>query len=135
MKKIALSLTVLAVGFVSMSFIENTDSTTKVADKVTIYSNNVVPEGAKEIIDNKCYGCHNSESKNKKGKKKLSFDTLDQLSTYKQIGKYEDIQESLSESEMPPKKFLAKYPHKALTSDEKKVLVAWAVAKGEELVK
>lgn len=134
MNKIAFIMIVLAVGFVSMSFINNTD--TKVSDNLKDYSISAVPEvGAKTIIENKCYGCHNSDSKNTKGKKKLNFDTLDKLSVYKQIGKYDDIQETVTENKMPPKKFLAKYPHKALTANEKKVLAAWAIAKGEELTK
>ena len=136
MKKITFAVITLAIGFVSMSFIKNTDSTSKAPSEVKFYSNNITPEEeVKGIIENKCYGCHNSESKNKKGKKKLSFDKLDKLSIYKQIGKYEGVHETVLEGEMPPKKFLAKYPDKALTSNEKEVLIAWAKAKGEELTK
>jgi cytochrome c553 len=135
MKKIAFTMIVLAVGFASMSFIEDSRISKK-TDIAKINSINEVPiQGARAIIENKCYGCHNSDSKNTKGKKKLNFDTLDKLSVYKQIGKYDDIQETITENEMPPKKFLAKYPHKALTANEKKVLDAWAIAKGEELSK
>ncbi len=65
----------------------------------------------------------------------MSFDSLDKLSIYKQIGKYEGIHEVITEGDMPPKKFIAKYPNKALSTKEKEVLVAWAKAKGEELSK
>ena len=140
MKKVAIAIITLTVGFASMSFINKTDSTTKVSenisDSVNIYNQEITPEKeVKGIIDNKCYGCHNSESKNKKGRKKLSFDTLDNLSTYKQIGKYEGVLETVLESEMPPEKYIAKHADKALTSNEKEVLIAWAKAKGEELTK
>ena len=134
MKKLAIAMITLTIGFVSMSFINKTITKTNEVEEVVIPSNNS-DEDVKEIIDNKCYGCHYSDSKNKKGRKKLSFDTLGELSTYKQIGKYEDIIETVIESEMPPKKYIAKHSDKALTSNEKKILIAWATAKGEELAK
>jgi len=132
MKKIAIAVVSIAIAFVSMSFISNDYSPIKKSNKLVLDKQNI---DAKTIIDNKCYGCHNSESKNKKGKKKLSFDSLDKLSIYKQIGKYEGIHEVITEGDMPPKKFIAKYPNKALSTKEKEVLVAWAKAKGEELSK
>ena len=136
MKKLAIITFTLTIGFVSMSFINIANSTTVEANKIVILSDNGNPDGeVNAIIDSKCYGCHNSESKNNKGRKKLSFDTMDKLSIYKQIGKYEGIHEVVLESKMPPKKFLAKYPDKALTSNEKEVLIAWAKSKGEELTK
>ncbi len=118
-----------------MSFVDKTDNTDTNSNKLFLDTYDSIPSEVKAIIDNKCYGCHNSESKNMKGRKKLSFDKLDKMSTYKQIGKYEGIHETISESKMPPKKFLAKYPNKALTSDEKETLISWAAKKGEELAK
>ncbi len=136
MKKITFAVIALTIGFVSMSFINKADSSlTKASNDVLINSNEITNEEVKSIIDNKCYGCHNSESKNTKGKKKLSFDKLDELSIYKQIGKYEGIHETITEGEMPPEKFLAKYPDKALTDKEKEALLSWATTKGEELTK
>ena len=122
--------TVVILGFVTMSFVNNDSS-----ELTKIGNNGIVemPANVKEIIDNKCYGCHNSESKNKKGKKKLSFDTMNELSVYKQIGKYEGIHEVITEGEMPPEKFLAKYPNKALTAGEKKLLLEWANSVGKKL--
>jgi len=140
MKKIIFAIITLTIGFASMSFINNEDVTVKTLNNKTssiiVYNQDVTPsDEVKGIIDNKCYGCHNSESRNKKGKKKLSFDTLKDLSTYKQIGKYEGILEAVLESEMPPKKYVAKHTDKALTSNEKEVLIAWAKSKSEELTK
>jgi len=136
MKKLGISIIAITIGFVSMSFINKTDLPKEKEGKTIISLENETPKtDAKTIIENKCYGCHNSESKNKKGKKKLSFDTFDKLSIYKQIGKYEGIHETIAKGEMPPKKFLAKYPDKALTTKEKEVLIAWATAKGKELTK
>lgn len=136
MKKLAFIAIIITISFVSMSFINKADSLIKSSDKVLMKSIKVsTSEEVKGIIENKCYGCHNSESKNTKGKKKLSFDKLDELSIYKQIGKYEGIHEAITEGEMPPEKFLAKYPNKALTDQEKKTLIDWAATKGKELAK
>lgn len=134
MKKLALLALTITIGFVSMSFINKADTLVTSSDDVVLVKVSTSDE-VKGIIESKCYGCHNSESKNKKGKKKLSFDKLDELSIYKQIGKYEGIHETITEGEMPPEKFLAKHPNKALTDQEKKTLLYWAASKGKELAK
>jgi uncharacterized membrane protein len=94
-----------------------------------------MPADVKEIIDNKCYGCHNSESKNKKGAKKLSFDKLSDLKKIKQVAAMDEIHEVVAEEKMPPAKFLKKYPNKALTDEEFDILTKWAKDTSEELMK
>lgn len=118
------------LGFVTMSFVGD-EGDIPSGDKLNVD----MPSEVKELVDNKCYGCHNSESKNTKGKKKLSFDLISSMSVYKQIGKYEGIHETVSEGEMPPKKFLKKYPNKALSTSEKEILLSWAKSEGEKLAK
>ncbi|MEN8138238.1 MAG: heme-binding domain-containing protein [Bacteroidota bacterium] len=131
MKKIMYSLgAIVAIGFITVSFTADEVST---VDTKLDSANTIITDDAKEIIDNKCYACHNSESKNKKGKKKLAFDTLDELSVYKQISKYEGIHEVLVEGEMPPEKFLEKYPDKVLTAEEKETMLNWAKSQGDRL--
>ena len=129
MKRVVASVAFLVFSLFAMSFTTNENEPEKKANKIEI------PSNVSEIIDNKCYGCHNSESKNKKGKKKLSFDKLNDLSTYKQIGKLESVHETIVEGEMPPSKFLDKYPNKALTAAEKETLISWAKEQGELLAK
>lgn len=92
------------------------------SDKQTIE----IPENVQEILDNSCFGCHNSESKNDKGKKKLKFDKFNDYKTHKAIGKLLDISEVLAENEMPPEKILKKYPNMTLTEEQKEVLSSWA---------
>lgn len=138
MKKIILfSIPITAV--VLMSFLlmptdnfQNENATTISED---IILNVEMPENVKAIVDNKCYGCHNTESKNEKGAKKLSFDKLSDLKKVKQIAKLDEIHETVVEAKMPPKKFLAKYPDKALTDEEKEILTSWAKSESEKLMK
>lgn len=86
----------------------------------------VVPDDVQAIIDNKCFDCHNSQSKNMKGKMKLKFDKMQDLKVHKLIGKLDNIAESVTEGDMPPKKTIKKYPDMKLTPREVKTLSDWA---------
>jgi hypothetical protein len=87
-----------------------------------------MPENIKSIVDNSCYGCHHTDSKNDKGKKKLNFDSFgSEYSNIKSAGKLKEIAEEVSEGNMPPEKFLSHYPEKALSADQKKELSDWAM--------
>lgn len=92
-----------------------------------------IPENVQSVIDKSCYGCHNSESQNDKGKKKLQFDELSSLPTHKLTAKLADIAEIINEGEMPPEKFLNKKPEATPTAVEKKILVDWATNTAEKL--
>jgi len=85
-----------------------------------------MPDDVKAIIDQKCFGCHNTDSKNDKAKEKLDLKTFNSLTVSKQIHALDEIGEVLKENEMPPEKFLEKFPEKKLTDAEKKILMDWA---------
>ncbi|MFA9392533.1 MAG: heme-binding domain-containing protein [Prolixibacteraceae bacterium] len=88
-----------------------------------------------KIIDNSCFGCHNAESKNEKGKGKLMFETLDTLSVAKLVGKLADISEEVDEDKMPPAKFLEFKPEAKLSPMQKEALIKWANTAGDALLK
>ncbi len=92
-----------------------------------------IPDNVQSIIQNKCYDCHHSASKNKKGKMKLNFDKLNSLKVYKLVSKLDNISESVSEREMPPKKAIAKYPELKMTDQEIETLKSWADGYFEQL--
>ena len=94
-----------------------------------------MPDDVKAVIENRCFGCHNTDSKNDKAKEDLDFKTFDELSKIKKISTYKKIGEVLEENEMPPKKFLERFPDKDITADEKKLLMEWAKKEAESLVK
>ena len=95
----------------------------------------VIPDDVNQIFEKSCFGCHNVESTSDKAQKKLLIDQLTELSKAKLVSALDDIGEVLEENEMPPKKFLAKYPDKALTENEAKRLKEWANETVEELMK
>ena len=123
MKKIILlsALLFTASIFVSISATEDILNNTIPGDEIY-----VVPGNVQTIIDNKCFDCHNSNSKNMKGKMKLKFDKMGSLKTHKLLAKLDNIAEAVTEGNMPPKKVIKKHPELKLSADEVKSLSDWA---------
>jgi uncharacterized membrane protein len=94
-----------------------------------------MPDDVKAIIEKSCFGCHNTDSKNDKAKEKLDLKTIDSLDKSKMIHALKEIAETVEESEMPPAKFLEKFPDKKLTDAEKKTLMDWANNEAKSLMK
>ncbi|HSH18954.1 MAG TPA: heme-binding domain-containing protein [Draconibacterium sp.] len=93
-----------------------------------------MPDDVKAVIEKSCFGCHNTDSKNDKAKEKLDLKTLDNLTTPKMIHALKEIGEVVEEDEMPPAKFLEKFPDKKLTDAEKKLLMDWANKEAKALM-
>jgi len=94
-----------------------------------------MPDNVKAIIDKSCFGCHNTDSKNDKAKEKLNLSTFDTLTKNKMIAAYKGMAEVVEENEMPPAKFLEKYPDKKLSDGDKKILMDWANNEAKALMK
>ena len=117
-------LAVAATSLLILSFTLKNDSTV-----MSSPGNDVafeIPDDVQVIIDNSCYGCHNLESSSTKAKTKLNFDKLPNMKTGKLVGKLGKISKTLKKGNMPPEKFLAKYPDKALSKEETEKLISWA---------
>lgn len=131
MKRFFITLSLLAFGIIFMNFSLREKSISTPSTKGDF----VIPTDIQEIIDNSCYGCHNADSKNEKGKKKLQFDNMEKLKTYKLVGKLADISDVVEEGDMPPAKVLKKYPEMKLSDEDKAKLMDWAKNSAEELSK
>ena len=83
------------------------------------------PDEVKNIIDNKCYGCHNPESRNVTAKGKLIWDDLTELKKSSLVRKLDKIIEVLDDGSMPPSKYLKRNPDARLTDEEAKILKEW----------
>lgn len=94
-----------------------------------------MPDNVKALIEKSCFGCHNTDSKNDKAKEKLDLKTFDALVKKEMIHALGEIAETVEENEMPPAKFLEKFPDKKLTDAEKKILIDWAKSEGKALMK
>jgi uncharacterized membrane protein len=88
-----------------------------------------LPADVKAIVQQKCYGCHNAESKNEKAKAKLDWDELEASKKAKALAKMTKITEILEEGSMPPSKFLDSNPDKKLTESEVETLMEWSTGK------
>ena len=91
------------------------------------------PKEVNDIIQKKCFGCHNTESRNDKAKEKIEFDKLDSLSIVQKIGAFRHIEEVINKDEMPPERFLERFPDNKLTDDDKKALLSWTQTEMEKL--
>jgi mono/diheme cytochrome c family protein len=88
-----------------------------------------LPADVKAVVDKKCYGCHNVNSKNEKAKTKLDWDAVGKMKKSKRMAAMDEIAEVLEKGEMPPKKFLENKPEAALSESELATLVAWSAGK------
>lgn len=93
------------------------------------------PENVKAIVDKSCFGCHNSESTNDDAKEALDFNTFNELRKVRKITKLKEIAETLQEGEMPPKRFLEKFPEKSLTDKDREALITWTKSETDRLIK
>ncbi len=126
-------LPVVGFSFVLFSAFSNYNS--KVSSNPAPEEKFVIPEEVNTILEKSCFGCHNMESTNEKATEKLLIDQLSGLSKAKLVAKLDAIAETIGKNEMPPEKFLAKYPDKALSKEESKQLKEWAEAASVELMK
>ena len=60
-----------------------------------------IPEEVNAVLENHCFGCHNSESRNEKGRDKLSIDKLGDLPKGKLAAKLNKMVEELEEKCLP----------------------------------
>ncbi len=88
-----------------------------------------LPADVKAVVQQKCYGCHNANSKNEKGKAKLDWDALEAAKKSKSLATMGKISEVLTEGTMPPAKFLETKPEGKLTEAELAMLMEWSAGK------
>ena len=131
MKKYLFLFIAATLGFGLISFTQQ--SSNEPSGDMPIDKHFEIPDNVQQVIDKSCFGCHNSDSQSEKGKKKLQWDKLGDLKTYKLVGKLTDIADVVANSDMPPEKFLAKKPEATLTAVEKKLLAEWAENTAKQL--
>jgi uncharacterized membrane protein len=88
-----------------------------------------MPANVKAVVDQKCYGCHNAESKNEKGKAKLDWDAFEASKRSKQLATKSKILEALENGDMPPAKFLENKPEGKLSEAELAMMMEWSKSK------
>lgn len=89
----------------------------------------------KPIIDAKCLGCHSADSKNEKAKEKLIWANLSTMDKKSVAAAMDEVVEVMEKGEMPPAKFLERFPDKKLTEKETKSIRKWADKTASKMLK
>ncbi len=89
----------------------------------------------KPIIDAKCVGCHSADSKNEKAKEKLIWANLSTMEKKAVASILDEVVEVMEKGEMPPAKFLERFPDKKLTEKETKSIRKWADKAANRMMK
>lgn len=92
------------------------------------------PEDVEAIFQNSCYGCHSSESSNMKAKTKLNFSNWSEMSDAKKAGKIGNITDAVKAGDMPPAKFLEKYPERSLGKEQTDLIEQWSSSELKNLL-
>ena len=121
------SLAIIAI--VALSSLKLASTSVEYTSEITFE----IPQNIEAIFNESCFACHNSDSKNMKAKMKLKLDGLSSMKKSKMISKLSKIAKEIEKGDMPTKKFLAKYPDKALSDENKKALIEWANRSAAEL--
>lgn len=106
----------------------------KAGDQLPVKTSFEMPENIKAIVDKSCFGCHNSESQNEDAKEDLNFSTFNELSKIKKLGTLKHISEVVEKGEMPPKRFLERFPDKKLSEEETNMLTEWVKKESSALI-
>jgi len=120
------------VAIIGLLFMQGKSVPVSEASAITDAKNAELPANVKAVVDQKCYGCHNANSKNEKGKAKLDWDAVGNMKKSKRMAAMEKVSEVLAKGEMPPKKFLANKPEAALSEAELATLVEWSAGKNKK---
>jgi len=118
-----------ALAFIAFIFLQATVKDIQSENVDPSIFDDQIPAHVKSVIDQKCYSCHNAESKNEKGKQKLDWDDFETTRKAKQLATMAKINETLVNGDMPPAKFLENKPEGKLSKEELETLLDWSSGK------
>ncbi len=94
----------------------------------------VFPEDVAKIMETSCYDCHTDASSNAKAKLKLNFSKWEEMSAAKKVGKMEAIIDEIKDGDMPPSKYVEKFPDRALNADQMNLVDTWVANETKKLM-
>ena len=100
-----------------------------------IQKGNKMPEDIAKILSHSCYNCHTTGAKAEDAVKTLDFEIWDEYKATKKVGLLNEIKEVVEEGNMPPEKFLTKYPDKAPSEEDRNKIVEWTKEETAKLMK
>jgi mono/diheme cytochrome c family protein len=118
-----------ALALLGLLFFQGTTKTSNGYEVSPLATMPDMPANVKAVVDQKCYGCHNAESKNDKGKAKLDWDAFEASKKSKQVAVMKKINEVVVNGDMPPKKYLENRPEGKLSEADIATLTSWSSGK------
>lgn len=92
------------------------------------------PDDVQKVLETSCSDCHGEATINTKAKSKLNLSKWNDLSDVKKVAKMEAISEVVTKGEMPPEKYVTKYPEHALTQAQKDLINKWTADESAKLM-
>jgi hypothetical protein len=92
------------------------------------------PDSVQKVFESSCFDCHSDKSSNDKALSKMNLSEWGQLSVAKKVGKMQDIIDMINKGDMPPAKWVSKYPDRAPGKEQKDVLIKWATEESNKLM-
>jgi hypothetical protein len=92
------------------------------------------PENIAKIFENSCFDCHSDASSNEKALAKMNLSKWNDLSAAKKVGKLQDIEDILKKGDMPPAKYVDRYPDHAPSQEQKDIIIKWAETESDKLM-
>jgi len=92
------------------------------------------PEDVQKVLETSCFDCHTDAASSAKAKMKVNFSKWEEYSDSKKVGKMESISESITNDDMPPQKYISKYPDKALNQEQKDLINKWVTEESAKLM-
>lgn len=95
---------------------------------------NYMPDNINTLINQSCFGCHNTEGRNEDAKEELNFTNWEEYSIAKKLQTLGKICETIEEGEMPPARFLEFSPEAKLSDEEIQLICEWAEIESDKLL-
>ena len=93
------------------------------------------PEEVNKVLQNSCFGCHTTDARSEDAKAAMDFNIWDEYKLTKKISLLNKIDVVLKESSMPPERMLKRFPERALSDDQVKLIRDWAQNETKKLMK
>jgi hypothetical protein len=136
MKKLSFPVIILVIAvFAMMAFIIPSGpdhSKHSIPPQVRVAS--PFPENIAKLFENSCFDCHSDISSNEKALEKMNLSKWNDLDNAKKLGKMQDIIDVLTKDKMPPSKYVAKYPDRAPTQEQRDTIIKWAQEESDKLL-
>jgi len=136
MKKLILPVIVLFAAVLAVKAFNFPDPTPS-GNQINPQQENVVqifPDTVQKVLETSCYDCHGDASSNDKALAKIDFSKWNDLKKGQKYGKMQDIIDMLKKGDMPPAKYVAKYPDRAPGQAQKDIIIKWATEESDKLM-